>query len=81
MGYLVLQNEGIDGLRYYLDGQPLHAGDQVEAKLDGDNWISVRYEYDYDPNIRTATPHIYTGDNLIPDPTSVFLRWPCKKSL
>lgn len=46
MGRLELRDEGISGLRHYLDGEPVHAGDSLEL-LTGDGWRRGRYEWGF----------------------------------
>jgi len=35
------------GLRYYLDGRGIHAGDLLERRRDNGAWEAVRFEWNY----------------------------------
>lgn len=45
MGTLELRRE-VGGLRHYLDGQPVHAGDTLEWNRAGE-WLRGRYEWTF----------------------------------
>ena len=67
------------GLRYYLDGKPIHAGDLLELLLDDGSWALGRYEWNY----RKEDPpwfyvHTESGDCIDLNPKSSQLRWPEK---
>lgn len=44
MSALELRRE-TGGLRFYVDGAPLHAGDPIAVRFGDDWWVSGRYEY------------------------------------
>ena len=46
-GAIILQNEGTNGLRHYVNGVPVHAGSAIQVKF-GNGWISGRYEWRFD---------------------------------
>ncbi len=76
-----------DGLRYYLDDRPIHAGAGLEMLFAGDVWLEGRYEWNYD---RENRPLLYfnlggpwEGDPekapievVIRIPPEAILRWP-----
>lgn len=37
----------IGGLRHYLGGEPVHAGDLLELRLPGGAWVLGRYEWSF----------------------------------
>ncbi len=43
-GEIILCNEGVNGLRHYVNGVPVHAGSAIQVKF-GNGWISGRYEW------------------------------------
>lgn len=47
------------GPRYYLDGQPIHAGDVLEVWRDG-AWHCVRFEWCH---LQEITPVLYYSDD------------------
>lgn len=88
-GRLVLREES-GGLRHYLGGQGVHAGDILELLLEKDAWIAGRYEWSYQMNKRPAF-YICLGGNWERDdrkdpiqvpialPENATLRWPPRK--
>lgn len=84
---LVLSTDA-GGWRHFLDGQPVHAGSQLELRLADDLWVPVRYEWSW---VRARPPRAYLslggrgeriGPEWAPDPISFALparaelRWP-----
>lgn len=68
-------SERREQLRHYLDGQPLHAGDLAELRVEG-QWQIVRYEWTF----RRADPLMLIGDNsqvyrIEAAASEVALRW------
>lgn len=47
MGKLEVRDEAASGLRHYLAGRPVHAGDALELLLPGERWIAGRYEWTF----------------------------------
>lgn len=43
------------GLRHYLDGQPVHAGQSLEVLMSR-GWVACRYEWSFDPD---RPPRLY----------------------
>lgn len=48
--------------RYYLDGEPLHAGDSVELQLACGTWTAGRYEYVWQPSTRELDAYVLTAE-------------------
>jgi hypothetical protein len=46
-GALALRDEGIDGFRHYLNGEPVRAGELLELRLDDGAWVRGRYEWSF----------------------------------
>jgi hypothetical protein len=44
--HLELRRE-VGGLRHYLSGEPIHAGELLELQLDDGKWALGRYEWNY----------------------------------
>jgi hypothetical protein len=71
-GKLELKDEGRDGLRHYLNGEPVHAGELLEAQLDDGAWILGRYEWSFS---KDEPPHLHvTGGSLAL--VTMLVRWP-----
>jgi hypothetical protein len=80
------------GPRHYLDGKPVHAGDTLELLTDSEDWLPVRYEWDW--NVEHA-PRAYfnlglpapaRGVTEPPDvsvalPSTAILRWRSRDQL
>lgn len=47
-----------DGPRYYLDGEPVHAGNILEARNGDGTWTTVRFEYHWDRKKNTVQPFL-----------------------
>jgi len=45
-----------DGPRYYLDGEPVHAGDIIEARTYDGQWTVARFEYAWDAESGEVEP-------------------------
>ena len=65
------------GLRHYLAGRPVHAGDGLELQLEGGVWVPARYEWSGEG----AAPKLFigiAGGGVISFaiPPSALLRWP-----
>ncbi len=67
------------GLRYYLAGEPVHAGDLLEILLDDGSWALGRYEWNYQNG---QWPWFYvdtdSGSMIDLNPERSRLRWPQK---
>jgi len=65
------------GLRYYLQGNPIHAGELLELLLDDGSWALGRYEWNYR---KEEWPWFYvdteTGGTVDLNPEKSLLRWP-----
>ncbi len=65
------------GLRYYLAGKPIHAGELRDLLLDDGSWALGRFEWNYR---KEELPWLYvdteTGDAIELDPEKFRLRWP-----
>lgn len=83
---LELREEG-SGPRYYLDGQPIHAGAGLEMLFAGDVWLEGRYEWNYDRENRPllyfnlggpweGDPEKAPPEVVIRIPPEAILRWP-----
>lgn len=78
MGYLQLHWER-DGPRYYLEGEPLQAGDIVEAWTHDGRWTLARFEYTWDSELLEIEPFLLVpkpdgGHQLLDRPAAC--RWP-----
>lgn len=94
MGPLELREEP-GGLRYYLNGRPIHAGDDLELQLfpnsvvddrhdsKGPAWIVGRYEWSCRPGTRPLFYIIVLADGNVAAhfeiPDRAILRWPMMK--
>ncbi len=83
--------EDAGGLRHFLDGKPVHAGDILDLLLPDGAWLPGRYEWDFEPG---SEPWFYFPlggewegrQKLNPDvepvqarirlPENAVLRWP-----
>jgi hypothetical protein len=65
------------GLRYYLAGKPIHAGEMLEMLLDDGSWALGRFEWNYR---KEEWPWFYvdteSGDTIDLNPECSRLRWP-----
>ena len=61
--------------RYYLEGEPLHAGDTLELQLDCGTWTTGRYEYSWKPQSREFAAYVLTAQQRF-DIETVNVRWP-----
>jgi len=79
---LCLRQDG-GGWRHFLDGDPVHAGNTL-LLLTTDGWLTIRYEWCFDPN-RSPTAYVYLpgafGDDDVPMrlPETARLAWPCRR--
>lgn len=64
-----------DGPRYYVDGEPVHAGDLLEVQLDDGSWVVVRFEYHWDKKQNTIDPFLIIADGQLL-PADSLCRWP-----
>jgi hypothetical protein len=65
------------GLRYYLDGEGIHAGDMLEMQLDDGAWKRARYEYTWNPVTQTLEAFLhFSEERCIPLPIQARFRWP-----
>jgi hypothetical protein len=65
------------GLRYYLAGKPIHAGELLELLLDDGRWMLGRYEWNYR---KEDSPWFYldteSGKAVDLNTERSLLRWP-----
>ena len=67
------------GLRHYLAGHPVHAGDGLELQFEGGAWVGGRYEWNFQGE---QPPYFYLGlagsqeEIVVRLPSSALLRWP-----
>lgn len=72
------------GLRHYLSGEPVHAGDGLELQLEGGSWVGGRYEWNFQGE---SPPLFYFGLAGVPEelvialPSTARLRRPKKRGL
>lgn len=59
-----------DGPRYFLDGEPVHAGDILEARMSDGAWTTVRPEYSWDCRANTIKPYL-----IVPEPDGFGGTW------
>ena len=62
MGKLKLHWQS-DGPRYYLDGEPVHAGAALHAQKADGTWATVRFEFRWDPKENTVKPFLILPQN------------------
>ena len=60
-GSITLSHEGLNGLRHYVKGVPVHAGSAMQVKF-GNGWISGRYEWIFDGKSKIQ---IHCNDDLV----------------
>jgi hypothetical protein len=73
-GKLRLIDEGIDGFRHYLDGEPVHCGEVLEIQLDSGAWAVGRYEWNFRAG---GEPVLFTSaDEGMVLTEGHVLRWP-----
>jgi len=58
--------------RHYLENQPVHCGDTLELRKDG-QWLSGRYEWSGNPD---ELPVFFSDDGGEPLDDACLLRWP-----
>ena len=76
MGTLKLHRQ-TDGPRYYLDGEPVHAGDILEAMTPNGCWQTVRFECFWDRRENTVNASLLLGpDGHDTLPIDTPCRWP-----
>ena len=78
---LLADDEG--GLRHFLACRPVHAGDVLDLRLSGDQWIPVHYEWSWQP---TDVPRGYMalggrGEDIGWDPGVVSFKLPERAEL
>lgn len=66
------------GLRHFLAGSPVHAGDGLEIQLEGGVWVAGRYEWSF---LEGTRPPLYVGiagggQVSFEIPEAALLRWP-----
>ena len=77
------------GQRHFLDGRPVHAGARLELLLDDGRWVSVRYEWSWQPDeppraylaLGVPTPARAITDAPVVSfalPAPAILRWPSR---
>lgn len=65
------------GLRYYLAGKPVHAGELLEVLLHDGSWALGRYEWNYLPDsFPWFIVETESGDAIDLNPERSRLRWP-----
>jgi hypothetical protein len=65
---------GSPGLRYYLCGEPVHAGDVLEMRLDDGAWTCIRFEWN--PAAKQALPVLCFDDQSAMNlPEEARFRW------
>ena len=73
---LELREQG-GGLRYFLDGRPVHAGDLLEILLRAGEWLAVRFEWPSEDELPTL--HLDLGETedkaTFRSPETARLRW------
>lgn len=80
VGKLVLKNEGADGFRHYLDGEPVRCGELLELQGGDGGWIRGRYECDL--MSVESRPYLHVrGDKAFAIPTNAILRWSGRKEV
>ena len=60
VGPIILGTDG-NGLRHFVNGEPIHAGSYIEVKF-GDGWIPGRYEYSF---TKDSPIRIYSKQDVI----------------
>ena len=72
-GQLILEPHPLSGLRDYLDGREVHAGDTLQLYLNGE-WRDVRY----DVNAQSGDAWLHVGERavLVVYRPVLTLRWP-----
>lgn len=73
VGKLELKNEGVDGFRHYLDGEPVHCGELLEVLADDGSWVRGRYEWNFRAG---GDPCLCIDDDGIFLKERHLLRWP-----
>lgn len=85
-GHLSLNGDG-GGLRHFLNGKPVHAGERLELLLGDGRWIAGHYEWSFvgddPPNFRfdlgdgaTGSPDRELPEGILKLPDEAVLRWP-----
>ena len=62
------------GLRHYLAGRPVHAGEGLEVCLSG-FWVPVRYEWNFS---RQSPPMLFAEGAELRPYSKLEYRWPAK---
>lgn len=66
----------VGGLRHYLCGEPIHAGDQLSIRLGDGTWVVGRYEWSY---LEDDLPFVVLDsetDEAVSLRTETHCRWP-----
>ncbi len=89
-GHLELRDDA-GGLRHFLDGKPVHAGDALDLLLPDGVWLPGRYEWDFKSGsepwfyfalggewerLRARQPDVEPLQARIRLPENAVLRWP-----
>jgi len=75
--YLDLRHEP-SGLRHYLQGKPLSAGELIEVFTRADGWEIARYEWSY---VETKSPYAcFSEDEVIVIEDDTPVRWPVESA-
>ena len=62
--------------RYYLEDEPLHAGDLVDMQLENGKWTSGRYEYSWNRRSQAFHASLSTAQQYFDNIDTLNLRWP-----
>lgn len=79
-GRLELVRES-SGLRHFLAGKPVHAGDGLELQLESGAWVVGRYEWSFREGTRPLLYVGIAGGGVISFeiPEAALMRWPSER--
>jgi hypothetical protein len=64
------------GLRHYLDGKPVHCGQQLQLLTGDDHWVCARYEASFRCNCDQVSVQLITPFGYVLPSKDTKLRWP-----
>ena len=65
------------GSHYFLQGEPIHAGDVLELLLDDGEWQPVRFEWSTEPDRKPIV--VINQETALALPDQARFRWPQRK--